>query len=210
MKWKLEWNALLGKECDRALAVRLGVNPRTVTEHRSAMGIAAHGREKIDRAGLRFGKWTIGRELRRTGKAKNPVYECRCDCGQRGEIPYNNLRSGASSQCRGCQYEAQAKFRVGVLVNGQRIVAVKQDSVILLCESCGFKRRHGFEGMIHVGCRRCAQKGRTDRYGHRYELNGEEHNLSGWARRIGITREGMRQRILRLPLAEALTKPRAA
>lgn len=167
---------------------------------------------RIDRTGMRFGKWTIGRELRRVGKARCPVYECTCDCGNVVEVAYNNIASGNSTRCRECQFDAQRIYRVGSIVNGQRIVSFgkRRDSMVIRCEKCRFLRRHGTDNLKKLGCPKCRTFPPADAHGRMIEFDGETHNVAGWAKRIGITREGMRLRLQRLPLREALTTPRAA
>lgn len=54
-----------------------------------------------DRIGQRFGHWTIVGVGRRQSGAH--MFRCLCDCGRRQWVPSNNLYSGQSTRCRGCQ-----------------------------------------------------------------------------------------------------------
>lgn len=58
--------------------------------------------------------------LLRTGTDanRNPIWHCRCDCGQTKDIPINRLRSGAVTSC-GCRAHASAKMVTHGMTTGR-------------------------------------------------------------------------------------------
>jgi hypothetical protein len=60
----------------------------------------------IDIAGQRFGRLVA---VRRVGsRGKNPLWECRCDCGSTHQATSFNLRSGNTKSC-GCSKRRERK-----------------------------------------------------------------------------------------------------
>jgi len=53
-------------------------------------------------AGMRFGKWTVLELVGSAGNGRGYMWRCRCECGQVSVILAGHLRSGHSTQCRGC------------------------------------------------------------------------------------------------------------
>lgn len=67
-------------------------------------------RQLIDLTGKRFGSWLVMRRYNEdyvSGDAQNrhsiPQWVCKCDCGEWGIVPGNNLRAGVSTCCHKCR-----------------------------------------------------------------------------------------------------------
>lgn len=62
------------------------------------------GRCRINRIGMKYGKWTIiFGPIRRSDRQCR--WMCRCDCGVEKEVREYYLTSGKSTQCRGCAHK---------------------------------------------------------------------------------------------------------
>lgn len=164
-------------------------------------------RKRIDRTGWCFGEWMIIREVSRNDFGA-PIYLCRCSCGDEHKVQYSNLVSGKSPRCFACGHIRKRKYAEGSSIDGHRIVKREADRWMIQCEACGFMRWRAPRSST-LGCPRCRNY-KLDSHGTMIAFNGETHNIAGWARRIGITREGLRLRLLRMSVRDALTLPRAA
>lgn len=66
---------------------------------------------KIDLTGQKFGRLTV-LEIAVDEPGKKKKWKCRCDCGNECIIAGSNLRSGHSTQCLECGYEATKASRI--------------------------------------------------------------------------------------------------
>lgn len=55
----------------------------------------------VDMRGLKYGRWTVLREVPRKNKHDGCLWLCECSCGKRKKIPGTALRAGATKSC-GC------------------------------------------------------------------------------------------------------------
>lgn len=67
-------------------------------------------RPLIDLTGKRFGSWLVMHRCTEdyvSGDAQHrhsiPQWLCKCDCGEWGIVPGNNLRAGVSTSCPKCR-----------------------------------------------------------------------------------------------------------
>lgn len=69
------------------------------------------GRPLIDLTGKRFGSWTV--LYRHSENYREPPYDpmwvCRCDCGETAVVHGHNLRYGNSTTCRKCRDKKRAE-----------------------------------------------------------------------------------------------------
>lgn len=61
-----------------------------------------------DLTGHRYGRWSVVSFSGRLNAKHNCIWLCRCDCGNTGEVPSNNLRGGDSKSC-GCWQRERVK-----------------------------------------------------------------------------------------------------
>ena len=59
-----------------------------------------------DLTGLRFGKLTVLKKSENRAKDGNPLWVCRCDCGNTVDVRQSNLQSGTTTSC-GCRRSPQ-------------------------------------------------------------------------------------------------------
>ena len=57
--------------------------------------------KKVDLTGQRCGMWTVLGESGRDND-RNVLWNCRCDCGNKKDVPSNTLKSGKTTSC-GCK-----------------------------------------------------------------------------------------------------------
>lgn len=111
-------------------------------------------REKIDYVGKRFGRLTV---VRRVGtKEKQPLWECRCDCGGVTIVQSSILKRGRSRSC-GC-------WKIEAPKSPERRQAMKEKST-----------RHGYSGTsTHQAWRSMLQRclNPNVQYWHRYGGRG--------------------------------------
>lgn len=62
-------------------------------------------RQVIDLTGKRFGSWTVLYRYYEnyTEPPHDPMWVCRCDCGETAIVHGGNLRYGKSTACRRCR-----------------------------------------------------------------------------------------------------------
>lgn len=60
--------------------------------------------------GERWGQWTVLKDLGTTGTAR--FVKAKCSCGRSWKVAYSNMRSGMSTRCATCSYEARRGERV--------------------------------------------------------------------------------------------------
>lgn len=78
---------------------------------------------KIDLTGQRFGKLTVtGIAVDIPGKKKK--WNCRCDCGNECIVSGSNLRSGHTTECLRCGYEATRAYNTTHGKTGTKIYAI--------------------------------------------------------------------------------------
>ncbi len=66
--------------------------------------------------GERYGHWTVVKEVGRSPD-RHRLLLCLCDCGNFAKVQSNNLRTGASTQCKSCQGRL-ANYKHGAANNG--------------------------------------------------------------------------------------------
>lgn len=162
-----------------------------------------HYAEKlINLTGQRFGKWTV------LGRDPAPVLSgtrwlVRCDCGHEASINGQALRLGRTAQCDGCR----CPWRVGQKLGMRTLIERIKSGWVAQCDECGALVTCQPSTLETMSCRRCGL--REHKRGRMFTINGETHNLAGWARKLGISREAIRVRIERGMSPEAAcTTPR--
>lgn len=156
----------------------------------------------IDLTGQRFGKWTVlGRDVE--GRPGTRWFT-RCDCGHEASLNSQALRLGLTTQCEGCR----CHWRVGQKLGMRTLISQSNGQWISRCDECGARTCSSPKQLEGHDCRRCRQY--DDEHGRMVTVNGETHNLAGWARKLGISREAVRLRLERGMSPEAAcTTPRA-
>lgn len=161
-----------------------------------------------DRTGQRFGKWTV---LRLAPRRNNDTqWFCRCDCGTERSIPAGNLTGGHSTQCSACAYRGMRRWAPGMVVGSRTLVRpVPGNRAVWFakCNDCGAIAQAAAVQFAKTACHRCGD--RFDKSGEKITVNGETHNLAGWARKLGISREAIRIRLKKgMDPVAACTTPR--
>ena len=150
-------------------------------------------RPRADHIGERFGKWTVILELKSMPN-RSRVFLCECECGIQRSIPQSNLLYGSSTQCRRCstkqmwadgKHLGKRRHKIARL-NGKRM------TVREACEKTGL-----LEATIRSRIRKGVRLDAPKHGGHQLVHDGVSMNMSGWARRFGVTRENIRQHIER-------------
>lgn len=157
-----------------------------------AKGRMRYAERLIDLTGQRFGAWTVLRRDTRKGVGAGTRWFVRCDCGRESSINGQQLRRGHTAQCRKCA----RPWRAGMVVGGRVLLRPASSGWIVQCEKCGLRTQNTPSLMAERSCRRCGPSN-EDTHGRMVTVGGETHNLAGWARKLGISREAMRLRLLR-------------
>lgn len=159
----------------------------------------------LDLVGKRFGAWTVLEKLK-PGKSGQSEWKCKCDCGTVSRIPTGNLRSGASKGCMEC---GRKKSRESCTTHGESrtplwakwVSRIKMDCVPEWLDYLTFKRD------VMPKTARCLMKIDesepfgpdnfiwTDVVNERLfeSVDGETASRTAWSRRLGITKERVRQ-----------------
>jgi hypothetical protein len=142
-----------------------------------------------DLTGQQIGEWTI------LGRGPNkqydcgqsiPMWRCRCSCGEVRDVNGHHLVQGRSRFC------AQREHWVGKTFGKKTIYGLDLQVYLWRCNDCGHEGRNKqLSDLTKWGCKGCDPPGRV------FTFNGESHNLAGWAKKVGITREAMRLRVER-------------
>ncbi len=132
------------------------------------------------RDGQRFGLWTVIEAYPEKGKKDHA--RCRCDCGTVREIFRPALIAGQTKKCRKCHIRSTSV--VGKIHGGWRIVSSATKARVYECTGCGTRTtRFSNSPIPPPPCAEC----------HPTRMPCSRAN----AARTGISREGIRQRILR-------------
>ena len=140
--------------------------------------------------GQQYGKWTILEKL--PYRNMRQMWLCQCECGTRRAITYLNLSRGKTTQCNKCGYKnrKQVQPKVKVRVNGQMMFfrdAAKQLGIKERTIRTRYYKGLPIDAPIHGG----------GRIGILLTYKGEKLCMADWARKFGVTREAIRQRLER-------------
>jgi hypothetical protein len=146
-------------------------------------------------AGERFGALLVLSRAPSTRKygVTRREWLCRCDCGNERTASTSTLCSGKVVSC-GCRSRACKVYTVA----GGRGTARELASLAGIAVSTVYQRM--VKGKPVLESRRSQPRLVT--------VHGETLNVSEWAKRVGVSRERMRQRLNKYPVEVAVVTPR--
>jgi len=168
------------------------------------------GAHALDLVGQRFGKWKVLAKYPKRAKNGWVLWECKCSgCGTTHLIGTGNLRSKATTQCQACAYKPgnrkawhghKIEYKSESLTRGEwaKKLGLTKESL------CGrlYSRRWDIDRAlstpkIPMGQGACKQK---------ITANGETHTIPEWAKKLGISRQAVYERIEKgMPPEQAVT-----
>lgn len=183
--------------------------------------------QRLQLTSKRFGKWlVIGEAKREPGDLRK--WRCRCDCGTETEIPTGNLRSGMSTQCKGCAMRNIVKKHVTT----HGMAGTKTYLAYTYFKKRGKDPWGSFEaffedvdhppgaGTWHVAEKDINKplgpgnavwkKGRKPKVYKAQDVLGERKSQAEWGKTLGISRERVRQLVAEFGNLEAAILDRAA
>lgn len=149
--------------------------------------------------GEKFKNWTLVEDTGKRFGIGYCVWACVCDCGQAKEIPTNRFSPRSINglpKCPKCQ-------RRGVVKAHGKEMTYEEWSKETGLSATVIRSRiyNGWPPERAIS----AQKNPKYRF---LTHNGEPLLMTQWAKRLGLTKEGLRQRLERMSVEEALSRPK--
>lgn len=133
-------------ECGTERAIRAGKLVSGRSKSCGCAQLAAHQRallQFVDLTGNIFGDWTVIERVENANR--NPMWSCRCKCGNEKYVSGSNLRSGNSTCCKACQTSRCVIDLTGQIFGDLTVIERRENTKLggtrWLCRcSCGKER----------------------------------------------------------------------